>query len=534
MIPVGRLPPGDQWDCHILDLLFANRLYPTGLEFGRHEGYPDADGTILIVPGRYWAGREAEISDAVARYDWLLLIVTSDEESTFDATRIRHPRMRCWIQTPRVDRDYGDARLIPLGFPPHFDDLPAPDGRPTEVFLAAQNTHTRRVEAFAALARDTHIQRVHGSAGFTLGLSPQEYVRQMCRARVAPAPSGAFSPDTFRLWEALEAHTIPIADDRSPVYDSRGYWQRTAPGTPFPVLADYADLPGYIGDVLADYPRRANRATAWWMARKRQMAQWVGDDLTALGARLSYTDRLPITVMVSTSPIPSHPDTAIIDETIASVRAQLPDSEIVLMHDGVRPDQQHRRADYETYIQRVLWSADHQWRNVLPLIFDDHLHQAGCTIRALEHVRTPLLLFIEGDTPLTGEIPWAAISDTIVHGDANVVRFSHEAHILDVHRYLTLDADPQTVRGVPMTRTIQWSQRPHLASVAWYRNTLDRHFRTGTTDFIEEVFHGRLIEAHRRDGDMGWLTWRTWLYTPPGDIKRSYHLDGRNHGRTRE
>jgi hypothetical protein len=26
---------------------------------------------------------------------------------------------------------------------------------------------------------------------------------------------------------------------------------------------------------------------------------------------------------------------------------------------------------------------------------------------------------------------------------------------------------------------------------------------------------------------MGWYNWRLWIYTPEGNIKRSYHLDGR-------
>ncbi|MFG1794149.1 hypothetical protein [Nocardia sp. NPDC049149] len=237
----------------------------------------------------------------------------------------------------------------------------------------------------------------------------------------------------------------------------------------------------------------------------------------------------PITVVVTTSPIPSQPSTRIIDETIASVRHHLPDSEIILCHDGVRPEQEARRGAYELYMQRVLWKADHEWGNVLPLIFDEHLHQAVCTKRALEQVRTPLILFVEGDTPLCAdrEIPWTEISDVILAGDANLVRFSHEASVLDVHRHLALDSEPQKVRGVPMTRTIQWSSRPHLASAAWYRELLDRWFPNDEKNFIEETVYGRLVSAYERDGDMGWLNWRTFIYTPEGDIKRSYHSDGR-------
>ncbi|WP_043737699.1 hypothetical protein [Nocardia asiatica] len=284
MIPVVRLAPGNQWDQNLLDRLFANQLYPTGLEFERFDAYVKADGIVLIVPGRYWAGHEHEISEALSRYRWVLAIRTSDEEDLFDIKALQHPNLRWWVQTPRTDEDYGTARLIPLGFPPHFNDLGEMPERTVEVFLSAQNTHTRRVEAFSALARDNHVQRVTATEGFTQGLHPEEYARQMCGAKVAPAPSGAFSPDSFRLYEALEAHTVPIADDISPAYDSAGYWERLFPGAPFPILRDYADLPGYITDVLSDYPRIANRAAAWWMGHKRGLARALRKDLEDLGA----------------------------------------------------------------------------------------------------------------------------------------------------------------------------------------------------------------------------------------------------------
>lgn len=527
MIHVGRLAPGDQWDQNMLDQLLCNELWPTGLEFDVQDGYPRTDGAVVLIPGRYWADRTSEISDALARYEWVLAIRTGDEEDTLDISAVTHPNLRWWVQTPRADRDYGDARLIGVGFPPHFNRVPPPTVPRLDVFLSAQNTHARRAEAFAALTDNGTSRYIEATDGFTHGIPVNAYRHIMASTKIAPCPSGAYSPDTFRVYEALEAHAVPIADDISPAYPSAGYWRKLFPDCPFPILTDYSDLPGWIDDVLADYPRNSNRITAWWIAQKRDMARRLREDLTALGAPVNPAGS-PITVLVSTSPIRSHPDTHIIDETIASVLAHLPDSEIILMCDGVRPEQEHRRADYETYLQRVLWTADHRWRNTLPLIFDEHLHQAECTRRALEHVRTPLVLFIEQDTPLTADpIPWNALTATIEAGDANVVRFSHEAAILDVHRYLMLDTHPQWVRGVPMTRTIQWSQRPHLASTAFYRDLIDRHFPPGHRDFIEDTIYGRLIAAHERDGDMGWLGWRTWLYTPSGNIKRSYHTDGR-------
>lgn len=284
-VPVVRLAPGHQWDQHLLDLLFTNRLWQTGLEFERFDAYTKTPGIILIAPGRYWAGHEQEISGALARYDWVLAIRTSDEEDLFELAKVEHQNLRWWTQTPRVGRDYGTARFIPLGFPPHFDALGVePPDKTIDVFMSAQNTHSRREQAFDALAGTTYLQRILATGGFTQGLQPAEYAQQMCQAKVAPAPSGAVSPDSFRLWEALQSHAIPIADAVSPVDGVTDYWRRLFGDPPFPVIENYGDLPGYIGDQLADYPRNANRIAAWWIAQKRAMALNLREDLRQLGA----------------------------------------------------------------------------------------------------------------------------------------------------------------------------------------------------------------------------------------------------------
>lgn len=284
MIDVGWLTPAqDCWDTNLLRLLLDGDLYPHGLEVRHHAGYPNVNAPVItVVPGRYYAQRTNEINTAIQRYASVLMVVTSDEESLFDIGRIIHPAVRFWVQTPRLSREY-DARLIPLGFPPHFNDLPAVE-KTTDVFLSAQRTHARRVQCFEALANSRHAADIHPTEGFTQGMKPAEYVEVMCAARVAPCPSGAVSPDSFRAWEALEAHCVPIADDISPAYDSRGYWRRLFPDCPFPIIENYSDLPGYIEDALADYPRNANRIAAWWIAQKRAMALNLREDLQNLGA----------------------------------------------------------------------------------------------------------------------------------------------------------------------------------------------------------------------------------------------------------
>ncbi len=238
-----------------------------------------------------------------------------------------------------------------------------------------------------------------------------------------------------------------------------------------------------------------------------------------------------ITVIIPSSPIKSHPSTDMIEKTIADVRVHLKDSEILITIDGVRPEQEHYRADYEQYKRNLLWKANHEWHNVLPIIFDEHMHQAKMAREVLKLVKTPTILYVEQDTPLTPDRPiiWESLVVAIITGTANVIRFSHESHILEVHKHLIL-SEPEEHFGVRLTKTQQWSQRPHLASTAFYKHMIDTYFHPESKTMIEDVIHQIVEIDMRENGEQAWFNWRIWMYDmpdPDGSILRSYNLDGR-------
>jgi hypothetical protein len=260
----------------MLDLLFDNDLYYTGLTFKRVEGYPHTDGAILIIPGRYWFDKGNQISEAIAKYHWVLAMRVGDEEDLFDPEIVFHRNIKWWVQTPKPGSDYGDARQFGIGFPPHFNEIPFTE-RGTGVFLSAQNTHDRRHQCFAALESVDVPKLVAETSGFTAGMERKRYVQCMCAAKIAPAPAGPVTGDSFRLYEALEAHTVPIADDKK-------FWLNLFPDAPFPIVDNYEQLGGYIHDQLEQWPANSNRITAWWMHQKRQLSKWLVEDLDDLGA----------------------------------------------------------------------------------------------------------------------------------------------------------------------------------------------------------------------------------------------------------
>lgn len=287
MIPVGWLAPSaDCWDSNMLRRLLDGTIYPHGLKFKHHAGFPNTDeGCVLVVPGQYWHHATDQINEAIKRFEWVLLVRTADEEDLFDVGALMHERIRYWVQTPRARYEcWGDSlRAFGVGFPPHFNDLPAtPPHKSTDVFLLCQDTHTRRHECFEALK--DFPETVGRTEGFTQGSKPEQYTEWMVDTKVAPAPSGAVSVDSFRAFEALESHAIPIADTVSPVDGVTDYWRRVFDNPPFPILTDYPSLPGYISEALEQWPANANRIAAWWMRAKRHMAMALKADLQELGA----------------------------------------------------------------------------------------------------------------------------------------------------------------------------------------------------------------------------------------------------------
>jgi len=221
-----------------------------------------------------------------------------------------------------------------------------------------------------------------------------------------------------------------------------------------------------------------------------------------------------ITIVVVTSILPSHPDTLILDETIASVRSHFPENEIILQIDGLRKERLDRKDAYDEFKSRVLWKCLHEWKNVLPIIFDDHSHQTNMMKETIGLVQTAAIVYVEGDAPITpnAEIDWQKCLDMLEYEKANTIRFHFEASIPVEHEHLMFGIEDGFMK------TLQWSQRPHLSLTKYYREVVLPACDEKT--FIEDKFHG-VVQ------DDGWDKHKLWIYHPEGSIKRSYHLDGR-------
>ena len=232
---------------------------------------------------------------------------------------------------------------------------------------------------------------------------------------------------------------------------------------------------------------------------------------------------IPVTVVIPTSPIPSCPSTSIIASTIASVRESLSGAKIVIDCDG----DESSSWGYAEYIGRL----DDIYDNVK--FHTKHVHQSGMLPSMLEDCDTPLLLYLEHDWLLLPDIPWDELAALILRGDFNSIKLHANPRISPYYEHMMesrvmyqsgIASDRHTdqlpLPVVPIIKTRQWSQNPHLASTAFYRDKI-LPMVAGKCDFVENIIHGIVANSP-------WDEYKTGIYNPPGgDMMRIQHLDGK-------
>lgn len=520
--------PG-MWDQEWIQETFLGTLFtpPRPFTFEDHYGtWPDAPGIVLIVPGRFHQYEAQRISRDLEKYQWVLMIVTSDEERLFPWWDVEHPRMLTWVQTPMHEKDREASVQFGIGSPPGTVDwlrgFEGSSQKNWSVFFSGQVTHPRREQMMKYGQRfgakhSGHVQ-MRGTEGFTQGYEKGEYLRYMLRAKVVPAPMGAVTVDTFRFWEALEAGAVPIPE-------SSEYWRRInqLPNEAMPLLQikEWNRFAAVTMDILSNWQEMANLCGSWLLRTKRELALRLHADLVTLGATPPEpTPDDAITVLIPTSYINSHPSTNMLWQTVASVRKYLPNAEILIMMDG------GMHPDYQEYQRRVLEAVKYGFgvKNVSVKIFTTHMHQTGMTSWALANfVKTEYILFVEHDTPLTiaeGQgVPFGNLLTAMSVGHLDYLRLHFQTRIHPEHEHLMHSMEPVDFAGVPVIMTTQWSQRPHLAPKVSYQLNLER-YAADRTQFIEEIMHSAAADKP--------ANFRMGIYAPPGNMERSYHLDGRN------
>ncbi len=254
----------DKWDYGLLKEIFDKN----SIEQIKVNALPIEDRAFVVIPGPQNIGHEKHIAKELQNISRLVLFITGDEEGVFDIDRIDHPNAEIWIQYPHKKHEIYNKFLI--GVPQHLkNNLPNYKTKTYDVFFAGQITHQRREQLAGAIALVNNAL-YKPTDGFARGDKPIHYYDNLASSRIAACPAGAVVIDSFRLFEAIEMMSLPIADliDSSGLEDD--FYQRLFNEVvPFYKIKDWNELPNLTLRLLEGYPNNMHTVVCWWIKYKR-------------------------------------------------------------------------------------------------------------------------------------------------------------------------------------------------------------------------------------------------------------------------
>lgn len=274
------------WDQGWLERILDQTLHPhsyTFTHFPKASAVPDREGAVVIIPGRWNVEYTSELAEEMSGLTWALIVITGDEESVFPWENL-HTNLPMdhffWIQTPHPHK-HNHNFIRPIGdfWPPSCPEIINslfPTTRTWNWSFSGQVNNPARVECYATLRAREHNHKdghVMKTSGFGAGLSYVDYLRALCNTKIAPCPTGTFTPDTFRLYEALEAGCIPITDAGSPHTGDIGYWQFLfGEEPPFPLISSWKEFNGKCDALLDGWDERSREVSNWWSGYKTRIS----------------------------------------------------------------------------------------------------------------------------------------------------------------------------------------------------------------------------------------------------------------------
>ena len=241
---------------------------------------PQEERAFVVIPGKGNAGKEQDINYELNNINRVVLFITGDEENLFDVDQIIHNNISIWVQYPI--RKHQKYNKLPIGAPQHIkDNLPEYSEKTYTACFAGQVTHRRR-QQLAAIMPMIKNSIYRPTEGFAQGDEPKEYYKNLMSAKIAPAPAGVVSVDSFRFFEAIEMLCMPIADLRNSKGHKDNFYHYVFDETlPFPSTNNWAELSDIIKSILKDYPNNMHRVVAWWIKYKRDFSIKIMSDIYA-------------------------------------------------------------------------------------------------------------------------------------------------------------------------------------------------------------------------------------------------------------
>ena len=246
-------PARGYWDQYLLEIAFDgyNHLFEI----------TDQEEAIVIIPGAYQAYLIDDINRELSKLEKCVVIITSDEENNFPIEKLQHKNMKVFSTYPATSME--NVGWLPIGYPPQAKRIDNNYIKDIDWFFAGQVNHKSR-EMMVENVKDVPNGQLHISGGFAQGLNHEEYYKLMARSKIVLCPNGNISPDSFRLYEALEAGCIPIVE-------SPYFWLKMFKTIPFPIIGNDFNWRNAINLILRDYHLYKQNVDKWWKTTKESI-----------------------------------------------------------------------------------------------------------------------------------------------------------------------------------------------------------------------------------------------------------------------
>lgn len=251
------------------------------------------DGAVVVINGAAYLKDVRDmhqLNDDLRNFQWVLLVSIGDEGSGQHLEWIDHPKSSIWVFDPKPGKHDNFHRLPagPLQSCQQFLlQFPSKE-KPRDWFFSG----SVRDAAWDAAIHSLPVER-GGLCPYHLG--QKEYIQCLTAAKIVPCRPSWTSPETCRLYDALEAGCIPIVGVypsenppghrwwRDSGFDWLHYWEYIfGERPPFPIIENAAELESVFQNTLDNWHNNAQEVFFWWIDCKQKVVKKLQDEVKRL------------------------------------------------------------------------------------------------------------------------------------------------------------------------------------------------------------------------------------------------------------
>ena len=250
-----------------------------------------------------------------------------------------------------------------------------------------------------------------------------------------------------------------------------------------------------------------------------------------------------VTLIVVTSPIPTHPNTELIDVAIESVlKMNYSFSEMIISYDKDRKN----TSGYKTYKKRM----KDKYPKFKHLELDKHGHFIGTLHNALNNCKTKHFFLLQHDIKLEGNFPIdQCLKSPLGDKSWNIIATHHFAPSIKKPDPTHWFPIMKKTKDKNLLKSYGWSERIFLSRRDWMMDKIHEYYHKGmTSNFIESIFHkefdklymktqgiktfhdistdqGHIEPKYMRVYDKYWSEWK--IFNLKSSVAYHVHLHGR-------